>query len=958
MDSDHPTDLDSLFGASQALSSSARRDQCRAPVAANPSPKVSCSSDSTIHMAHSSIHLQTSDGPQLPTFDANKYGNPMARKANFTKQDSSSQGPSGKPSQRKSSAHEDQLAQSWGLERNSYRASNEPASNSNTGDVTAKVTAGQSNKPLSSNVQSTPRPNSNMQIPGFDPEAYGHPGRRGTLNGASSVSHNPRKDQTPSSQVQKSKASQVDDGDSEVASTVPWGLVPTQSEAEGQLQLQTPAKDSTTTNSFRPKLQSANNTKTPDTGSASRPAQDPVKPAVYQTLKKPGESPADTMRRLQVAKQREIMNSIHKSSDKRGQHTANLAELKNLRRPISPEPSDSPATRSQPASNAIQVTPTVSSPGFKQLSISSPTPLAVKVPGSVQSVLSSMNPNVSRRPSPLGQCQDSSSDINMKCTINGQRHQPLSSRFQAEKVAPRYNWATPAELRAPAWSVDSNAAGSTASEGSMCHMGIDSDLGRLIRPKNPDVHEASLVGWDGNFVPPPVDWEQRPRFGNDQEHFKADFRNWLGQTVQHTLGVDATPKLSFERVPSEVVSDINLHPDGLGFVRRHATVNASNAKHYGYDFSTDDFPKNADQPADFDADWRVDSSLPQNVKYRDETTNDLIAKKMQLVERDTRRYEAHLEGRKASQEKADAIISAAKPADSPRPKINLYLRPALDGDVPGMTEILNWHIANGVRTSELLPISELDMRSRLNMVKQSKLPFIVAIERTRKKARQKTARRSDNPDAGYHGVVKDEHVVGWVSATDWSAVDYVECISADLELYVAHDYRQKGIGRCLMEAVLDATDRGYMKKGKCDFTVAPEMRHMFSSGGMRDLHKIIFQVRSYNSPLPREKQIKHDAYVGNYDDMVNGGGGGWGDSETAKPKHTQPGKKNEKLDDLEDDYAVWLKKWLESFGFEEEGRLKKIGTKNRRFLDLVYLTRETHWQPNDKKLPDYSQHPI
>ncbi|KEF52951.1 uncharacterized protein A1O9_10857 [Exophiala aquamarina CBS 119918] len=912
-------------------------------------------------MAHWGIHPQTLDGLQLPPFDANKYGNPMARKTNSSKRQSPSPGNFGKFSQPRSSTRKDHLAQSWGFEQTPDQASRKLASNSNAGDVTAKATDAQNNKPDSSTVQSTPKSNSKMQIPGFDAEAYGHLGSRGTRtpNATSVISHNSLRDQTSSSQLRKSKVSQADEGGSEVASTVPWGLGLAQSDMEGQLELQTLAKVPITPNVFHSQLQSTNNTRIPDAGSKPQRAQDPQKPVVYETLKKPGESPMETMRRLQVAKQREIMNNIHKSSDKRGQHTANLAELRNLRRPISPEASDSPSTRSQPASNALQVPPTISTPSFKQLSIDSPTPIAGKAPGAVPSVLSNMNPNVSRRPSPLNQYQDSSSDINMKSTINVQSHQPRQSRFQPDQVAPRNNWATSAELKAPGWIVDSNAAGSTASEGSMCHMGIDSDLGRLIRPKNPDAHEASLIGWDGKFVPPPVDWEQRPRFGNDQEHFKADFRNWLGQTVQHTLGVEAVPKLSFERAPSEVVSDINLHPDGLGFVQRHATINAGNAEHYGYDFSADNFPKTGGEPADFDADWRVDSSLIENVKYRDETTNDLIAKKMQLVERDTRRYEAQVEERKASQEGAAAIIASEKPADIPRPKVNLYLRPALDVDIPGMTEILNWYIRNGVRTSELLPISDQDMRSRLNMVKQSKLPFIVAIERTRKKARQKTARQSDNPDAGYHGIVKDEHVIGWVSATDWSAVDYVECISADLELYVAHDYRQKGIGRCLMEALLDATDRGYMKKGKCEFTVAPEMRHMFSSGGMRDLHKIIFQVRSYNSPLPREMQIKHAAYVGRYDNMVNGGGGWDGRGNTTKPKLMRAdGKNHETPDDLEDDYAVWLKKWLESFGFEEEGRLRKIGTKNRRFLDLVYLTRETHWQPDEKKLPDYSQHPI
>lgn len=843
-------------------------------------------------------------------------------------------------------------------------------------------------KHISSNTPTTPVSSSKVQIPGFDPEAYGHPGRRGTPKASAVPPRGLPQEQSIRSQVSDNvalqwpgntgkaaqsistqpvatgKVSQDDTAQPEAAYTSSSGLGRKQPDAEIHWQPQTLPKDSISSNATgnepRSEPESGINATATEAISTPRRTQDSEPAQVYETLKKPGESPEETMRRLQVAKQREVMNSIHQSSDKRGQHTANLAELKNLRRPISPEPpAKDSATMPKPASNALLPPPATSSLSLSQACIDAPTPLAVKVPGSVQSVLSSMNPNVSRRPSPLSQYQDASGNVNMKPDVNVQSHWRGPAQVQTEKTSHRNNWATSSEIKAPVWTIDSNAAGSTASEGSgsMCHMGLGSDLGKLIRPRHPDVQEASLVGWDGQFLPPPVDWEQRPCFGNDHEHFKADFRNWLGETLQNTLGADPRPQLQFECAPSEVVSNVSLHPDGLGFVGRNATINASNAKHYGYDFQTDNFQVDVAEIADFEGEWKVDTSIPENLPYRDETANDLIAKKMQLVERDTKRYEAHLEVRKASQEEADALQIPDKPVERPRPQINLYLRPALNSDVPGMTEILNWHILNGVRTSELLPISEEDMRVRMNMSKQCKLPFIVAIERTRKKARQKTARRSRNPnhpiqntDPDYNGVVKDEHVVGWVSATDWSASDYVECISADLELYVAHNYRQKGIGRCLMDAILDATDRGYMKEGQCEFTVAPEIRHMYTGGGMRDLHKIIFQVRSYNRPLPRDLQVKHDTYV------VNG----------TKVKHTPSGKKgpqgtagtNAKPNDLEDDYTLWLNKWLESFGFKEEGYLKQIGTKNRRFLDLRYLTRETHWQPNDRQLPDYSQHPI
>lgn len=142
---------------------------------------------------------------------------------------------------------------------------------------------------------------------------------------------------------------------------------------------------------------------------------------------------------------------------------------------------------------------------------------------------------------------------------------------------------------------------------------------------------------------------------------------------------------------------------------------------------------------------------------------------------------------------------------------------------------------------------------------------------------------------------------------------------------------------------------------------------------MRNLHKNIFQVRTYNSPLTLEMQKRREAYLSRYSGIAQGNSS----TNTNGKQTTNRGKDkaananataaaaaaaaagaDTRIDDLEDDYNLWLKKWLEKFGFQEESCLKKIGTKNRRFLDSHYLTLETRWQPADRKLPDYSQYPI
>lgn len=944
-------------------------------------------------------------------FDPNKYGNPLARKIEKGQQVSPS---SEKPQQPETPIQATQVVQTWSFEHTSPPRADDSASQLIASDNRIQCTDGQQNISTPPSIsQSTPSSKCGVkvQIPGFNPHAYGYPPHRGTPKVSPSPSRpDPTKavdgniqsredgaQESPSipdenavvADEEPSVTAEVSENDyahSEVAVISSSSMCRPRTNEGNHLQHQTTGTSSVMSNAIGTEIQSrsnfSDNAKVTVVIATPQRRQETEPPATYETLKRPGESPQDTLRRLQVAKQREVIISRQQAHDMLGGHTANLAELKNLRRPISPDHSvETPASSSTTPFNAPQLFPAVSQSGIPDPP--SPFPLQAAGPLSVRSALTVVNSNVSRRPSPLSQQQEYVNGVDSKHVVD-YKSTLLAPWASDHKTTPQNKWAMVGEIKTPVGTTNGKAAGSIASEdsGSMYHMGIGCELGRLGQRQQAGVEPAPIVGWDGQLIPPPVDWEQRLRFSNDHENFNAAFRNWLGETVQNTLGVDAQPRLQFERVPTEVVLDMNLHPDGLGFVRRSVTINAENAKHYGYNIQSDTFLVDVSNVADFDADWRVDTKLPENLPYKDETVNKLIERKMQLIQQDTKRWEEYIKERKASEEqRAESIMQAMEAVvEPPRPKVNLYLRPAVAGDIPGMAAILNWHIQNGVRTSEINPISNADMQLRLDMAKQSKLPFIVAIERTRRNAHHKAARRSVNPnhpiqntDPSYNGVVKDEHVVGWVSAVDWSCTDYVECISAELELYVAHDYRRKGIGRCLMDTLMDATDPGYMREGGYDFTVAPELSHMYSCGGMRNLHKNIFQVRTYNSPLTLEMQKRREAYLSRYSGIAQGNSS----TNTNGKQTTNRGKDkaananataaaaaaaaagaDTRIDDLEDDYNLWLKKWLEKFGFQEESCLKKIGTKNRRFLDSHYLTLETRWQPADRKLPDYSQYPI
>ncbi|ETN42115.1 uncharacterized protein HMPREF1541_04054 [Cyphellophora europaea CBS 101466] len=458
-------------------------------------------------------------------------------------------------------------------------------------------------------------------------------------------------------------------------------------------------------------------------------------------------------------------------------------------------------------------------------------------------------------------------------------------------------WATTSETKAEAHEVDSNAWGSVIPDDatqSGDSVAAINDGNVFVRR---DKHEAdaALVGWDGGFMQPPIDWERRPRM-HSQRFYPGfgDYGVFLEDVFHHQY-----PEICFAAIPPEKLMDIGLHADGIGLAPRSHTITAQNIMSYfGYGSGLEDNVRheiNKSTSDDFDREGRSDHVDLEELGYAE--TSEVYCQ----------RFLAYISKHAA---KSNKVIPQPEPeAEMPtvatcEPLLSIYLRPAAYIDLPQLTEIYNWHIANGPRPAEMVAIPESDMRDRFDEAVDHKLPFIVAVEKVKAKKQNRARMRSNgmasnhpiqNTNPNYQAVIVEEKIVGWGYATDWSASDYVERISAEIEIYVDPKYRLLGVGKCLMDKMLQICDRGYLVRGGYDFNCLPEKAHMYSEGGARDLHKIYFILRTWSTPLK----------------TVN--------EETTK-----------KIHDQEDEYDLWLKEWLESWDFEQEGRLKQIGVKNGR----------------------------
>lgn len=707
------------------------------------------------------------------------------------------------------------------------------------------------------------------------------------------------------------------------------------------------------------------------TTSSKKVSADKVKttPKTYETLKRGDETPEEMVARLQQTGMQEVFRRVSRKDQREIPTTTALTLLDILRKSPPPEPKG-PQLNVNPDANQAPASIDTAQHSRDQQRQSPVEPVNIasaRIAVAVQSVDNHTS------------SQQSSSVLN-----ENNRGTPIPNANVPPLRASR--WAAAADMKAPPIRPNSNAEGSGDSTDS------DTDslrpmlkgLGRLVRTRKPLVAEERLVGWDGEFLPPPAEWEHRPQFYNNTPEYISGFENWLGEVTVRTMSDKSVAELSFGVISPDEVADIENHADGIGFMSRETVLHPKNALRYGHRLIAPVKPGKDDPPLDFEAFAKLDLSDPANIKFKDETAQILIDRNMAQIKRKQEEFKERLRLEKEAeaqaqaealrdQEAAEAAaelqqMTKANPLTTTK---NLYLRPAVEADAPGMTAILNWHIEHGIRPSELVPVTEDDVIERIRMSQHARLPVIVAIERTRKTSgtrhRRQPRVRPDHPiqniDPDYIGVSRDEPILGWASATDWSANDYVETTTAELELYVAKDHRKSGVGRCLMEAILEGTDRGYMKTGNFEFRCAQGIKHLYTGGGGRDLHKLIFQVRSFSKQFSPEHvdRVKRSSYMSppplppmnrrgryNYQHV---------DVSPRPPSpSTKDYSKSARIDDREDDYEIWLKEWLERYDFEEEACLKKLGTKKHRFVDVRYVCRETHWQPEDGQIRDFTKH--
>jgi L-amino acid N-acyltransferase YncA len=167
---------------------------------------------------------------------------------------------------------------------------------------------------------------------------------------------------------------------------------------------------------------------------------------------------------------------------------------------------------------------------------------------------------------------------------------------------------------------------------------------------------------------------------------------------------------------------------------------------------------------------------------------------------------------------------------------NIYLRPVNERDIPKLKEIYSWYAHSSFESPETLGLNDDEVRQRIEGTHNAMLPFIVAVDR-----------RSASTNA--------ETILGYALAKEFEphrASQY----TAELEVYVKEGHTGLGIGRCLLDKLLEVCDPTYRSRSGYQFEATHQERSGYFPGGRRKLARLLFTLGYVDHEISKYNRVK------------------------------------------------------------------------------------------------------
>ena len=304
------------------------------------------------------------------------------------------------------------------------------------------------------------------------------------------------------------------------------------------------------------------------------------------------------------------------------------------------------------------------------------------------------------------------------------------------------------------------------------------------------------------------DWDGRPGFRNDSAFFQGAL-NWMERCVKEAF----EDPINFDTSHPLYISG-EAGPTGTD----HFLLDPIALENHHTERPDDGFtlnPKNSEQTA-FKASQVVTKLFHEK-------------KEMDRAKRRERR-----KAREAFNASARAYIP---PPNLYVPKINMYLRPATEKDMQQVSDIYNHHVNNGPVATDVISTTRDDWVARWRLTEgQQHLPFVIAVcksKRTSSTSRQKHR----------HNALPEENIVGFSWAEDYLGMNTTYGGTVELHTYVHPGHLRMGIGKNLVDIILEAVDCGHSFHNGCEFKT--EDTESFRMGGIRRPECILINIPFY-----------------------------------------------------------------------------------------------------------------
>lgn len=394
-------------------------------------------------------------------------------------------------------------------------------------------------------------------------------------------------------------------------------------------------------------------------------------------------------------------------------------------------------------------------------------------------------------------------------------------------------WPTAAEQRADPhrwdirWDDEESRKMSTISDfESVCADDGGARGKRNKRGKAGGNQEHQLADYSGGWAPPPVDWDSRPGFRNNQSAEQIEkWQTAVADEICAPHGYSALPSSELQTwndlaprywVPTsfgkesvvafwnKITDPDNMSPkcyhegDLVGvqpWWLKYQSVASSALQAYPHPYISGVDPNESrderlarenDRGSHFHAENRKRTELAKK-----EAKRQLLRKaqdKTQKIRKTTQRLE---------------VVQRIKVG------VDLYIRGALAEDIESIRTIYNHYVTYSTCTSEVESLSADQILEKLHRVRESQLPFLVACERGAK-IRVRKNRNEDGP------VILPDKVVGFGVADEYLGSQGMYRLTAKLEIYIASHSLGKNIAKCLADKLLGLLDSGYVESGGYD----------------------------------------------------------------------------------------------------------------------------------------------